>query len=70
MKIISIFWGMRYLDFSTPKSVLISIYFDAFISVRSVWVGVGEMEVGILIVLLSAGEGECENSIRWDIMQV
>ena len=32
--------------------------------------GEGEMKVGILIVLLSAGGGECENSVEQDIMQV
>ena len=29
-----------------------------------------KVEVGILIVLLSADEGDCENSVEWDIMQV
>ena len=54
---------MRYLDFSSPKSVMRSIFFEVFISVRSVYVRacvfvcVWGVEVGILIVLLSAGEG-------------
>ena len=48
---------MRYLDFSTPKSVMRSIFFEVFISVRGVYGG-GGLEVGILIVLLSAGEGK------------
>ena len=30
----------------------------------------GEIEVGILIVLLSAGEEDCGNSMDRDIMQV
>ena len=51
------FGGMRYLDFSTPKSVMRSIFFEVFISVRGVYGG-GGLEVGILIVLLSAGEGK------------
>ena len=29
---------MRYLDFSTPKSVMRSIFFEVFISVRGVCV--------------------------------
>ena len=32
----SIFWGMRYLDFSTPKSVMRSIFFEVFIRVKGV----------------------------------
>ena len=54
--------GMRYLDFSSPKSVMRSIFFEVFISVRGVYVRAclyvcGGVEMGILIVLLSAGEG-------------
>ena len=30
--------------------------------------GAGEMEVGILIVLLSAGKGASQNSVERDIM--
>ena len=62
---------MRYLDFSTPKSVMRSIFFEFLISVGCVWEGgrgkeerERKMEVGIIIVLLSAGEGEAKNSIE------
>ena len=54
---------MRYLDFSTVESVMRSIFFEDFIGVRgacvraSVCVGQGVVEVRILIVLLSVGEG-------------
>ena len=55
---------MRPLDFSTPKRVVRNIYFEVFISVRVrvcaciyVCVFMGGVEVGILIVLSSAGEG-------------
>ena len=51
---------MRYQDFSTPKSVMRSIFSEVFISARVAYVRVcrgGEVEVKILIVLLSAGEG-------------
>ena len=50
------------------------------LSLRCVWGGwgeegrkggrEGETEVGILIVPLSAGEGEGKNSVKRDIMQV
>ena len=63
---------MRYIDFSTPKSVMVSISFEVFISVDYVWceIMLGQMEVGILIMLLSSGEGEDENSGKQNIMQV
>ena len=57
---------MIYLDFSTPKSVMRSLFFEVVISVGWVvcmcmcWGGGGEMEVGILIVLLSASEGRAK----------
>ena len=52
---------MRYLYFITPKSVMRGIFFEIFICVW--WIGDGgggrewKMEVGILIVILSANEG-------------
>lgn len=35
-----------------------------------VWGEGGKQEVGILVVLLSAGEGKGQNSLEWDFMQM
>ena len=64
---------MIYLYFSTPKSVMRGIFFEIFICVW--WSGGGggrewKMEVGILIVLLSADEGEGKNSVERNTLQV
>ena len=64
---------MTYLDFSTPKSVMRSIFFEVFISVRGVlmWLeGRIKWEWGFLIVLLGAGERECGTIVERDIIQM
>ena len=57
---------MRSLDFGTPKHVVKSVFYEVLISVRvrlcaciyvCVFMGGERGEVGILIVLSSAGEG-------------
>ena len=54
---------MRYLNFNTPKSVMRSIFYDCLISVRGACACVGRVEVGILIVLLSADEGSVKIAV-------
>ena len=60
-KVIWFFGSMRYLDFSTPTSDMRSVFFEfsSLCGGRE-----GEMEVAIMIVLLSAGEGRVKIASR------